>query len=98
MSVERLCSDVSMQPKRKSTAQFSRNPQITKGLHRCKPFALPERRVTLRSGHMGNTFALCGENALVSWKECCPMDERLRFVARLLEGEKMATLCREFDV
>src|SRR5215472_9153608 len=26
------------------------------------------------------------------------MDERLRFVARLLEGEKMATLCREFDV
>jgi len=26
------------------------------------------------------------------------MDERLRFVARLLEGEKMAALCREFDV
>ena len=26
------------------------------------------------------------------------MDERLRFVARLLEGEKMATLCREFDI
>jgi putative transposase len=26
------------------------------------------------------------------------MDERLRFVARLLDGEKMATLCREFDV
>jgi hypothetical protein len=26
------------------------------------------------------------------------MDERLRFVARLLEGEKMAPLCREFDV
>lgn len=26
------------------------------------------------------------------------MDERLRFVARLLEGEKMAVLCREFDV
>ena len=23
------------------------------------------------------------------------MDERLRFVARLLEGEKMAVLCRE---
>jgi len=30
------------------------------------------------------------------WKECKPMDERLRFVARLLEGEKMAPLCREF--
>jgi putative transposase len=26
------------------------------------------------------------------------MDERLRFVARLLDGEKMAVLCREFDV
>ena len=24
------------------------------------------------------------------------MDERLRFVARLLDGEKMAALCREF--
>ncbi len=26
------------------------------------------------------------------------MDERMRFVARLLDGEKMAALCREFDV
>src|SRR5512134_296837 len=26
------------------------------------------------------------------------MDEILRFVARLLEGEKMAVLCREFDI
>ena len=26
------------------------------------------------------------------------MDERLRFVARVLEGEKMAALCREFDI
>ena len=26
------------------------------------------------------------------------MDERMRFVARLLEGEKMAVLCREFDI
>jgi putative transposase len=26
------------------------------------------------------------------------MDERMRFVARLLDGEKMAGLCREFDV
>ena len=32
------------------------------------------------------------------WKECKPMDERLRFVARLLEGEKMAPLCREFGI
>ncbi len=26
------------------------------------------------------------------------MDERLRFVARLLEGEKMAPVCREFGI
>ncbi len=26
------------------------------------------------------------------------MDERLRFVARLLDGEKTAALCREFDI
>jgi putative transposase len=32
------------------------------------------------------------------WKECHPMDERLRFVARLLEGEKMAPLCAEFGI
>jgi putative transposase len=29
------------------------------------------------------------------WQECSKVDERLRFVARLLEGEKMAELCRE---
>jgi hypothetical protein len=32
------------------------------------------------------------------WNECQPMDERLRFIARLLEGEKMAPLCREFGI
>jgi transposase InsO family protein len=32
------------------------------------------------------------------WKECQPMDERLRFVARLLDGEKMAPLCAEFGI
>ena len=32
------------------------------------------------------------------WKECNQMDERLRFVARLLEGEKMAAVCREFGI
>jgi transposase InsO family protein len=32
------------------------------------------------------------------WKECNRMDERLRFVARLLDGEKMASLCREFGI
>ena len=32
------------------------------------------------------------------WKECHVMAERLRFVARLLEGEKMAPLCAEFGI
>ncbi len=32
------------------------------------------------------------------WKECDRMDERLRFVARLLDGEKMAPLCRSFGI
>ena len=29
------------------------------------------------------------------WKECHVMDQRLRLVAHLLEGEKMAPLCAE---
>lgn len=32
------------------------------------------------------------------WKECHVMDERLRFVARVLDGEKMARLCAEFGI
>jgi putative transposase len=32
------------------------------------------------------------------WRECHVMDERLRFVARRLEGEKMAPLCAEFGI
>jgi transposase len=32
------------------------------------------------------------------WKECNHMDERLRFVAKLLDGEKMAAVCREFEI
>lgn len=32
------------------------------------------------------------------WKECSVMDERLRFVARLLEGEQMSHMCREFGI
>lgn len=32
------------------------------------------------------------------WQECYKMDERLKFVARLLDGEKIAVLCREFEI
>ncbi len=32
------------------------------------------------------------------WKECSVVEERLRFVARLLEGESMSDMCREFGI
>ena len=32
------------------------------------------------------------------WKECHVEDERLRFIARLEDGEMMATLCKEFGI
>jgi putative transposase len=32
------------------------------------------------------------------WKEWNIVEERLRFIARLLDGEKMAPLCREFGI
>ena len=32
------------------------------------------------------------------WKECSVMDERLRFVARILEGEPMTDLLRQADL
>ena len=32
------------------------------------------------------------------WRECSVMEERLRFVARLLEGESMSAVCRSFGI
>lgn len=32
------------------------------------------------------------------WKECSKMDERMRFVVRFLDGERMSDLCREFGI
>ena len=32
------------------------------------------------------------------WKECHVEDERMRFVIRLKDGEKMAALCKEFGI
>ena len=32
------------------------------------------------------------------WKELVVMDEKMKFIARLLQGEKMAALCREFNI
>ena len=32
------------------------------------------------------------------WKACSAMEERLRFIARLLDGEAMTDVCREFGI
>src|ERR1700730_2722605 len=47
--------------------------------------------------HGLHNWAFCGESKM-PWKECNPMDERLKFIARLLDGEKMAGLCRQFGI
>ena len=59
-------------------------PFLREGLHH-----IPETWVTL--------LALCGE-AKVPWKECHVMDERVKFIARLLDGETMSHLCEEFAI
>src|SRR5579859_3921348 len=48
-------------------------------------------------GHGLHNWAFCGESKM-PWQECNLMDELLKFIARLLDGEKMAGLCREFGV
>ena len=59
--------------------------------------AHPERWVTFHTGDMDYTIGLLRESKM-PWRECNPMDERLKFIARLLDGEKMAGLCREFGI
>lgn len=46
---------------------------------------------------MGNTFGFRLE-VLMPWRACSVMEERLRFVARLLDGEGMSDVCREFGI
>jgi len=45
---------------------------------------------------MGYTFQPEGGGEGMPWKERSVMDERMRFVIRLKDGETMAALCREF--
>src|SRR5829696_995426 len=48
---------------------------------------------------MGYTFCFSQKREVwMPWKECSVMDERLRFVAQLLDGEPMAQLCRAFGI
>jgi hypothetical protein len=48
---------------------------------------------------MGYTFPPAGGGEKgMPWKESSVMDERMRFVIRLKDGESMACLCREFGI
>jgi hypothetical protein len=48
---------------------------------------LPDTLVPFYSGHIGYTIEVFGGGFRTPWKECNAMDERLKFVARLLDGE-----------
>jgi len=48
---------------------------------------------------MGYTFVCSGKQEVwMPWKVSSVMEERLRFVARLLEGEPMTDVCRVFGI
>jgi len=59
---------------------------------------LPETRLPHGSGRTVCTTGIRGGGTGRPWRTCRPMDERLRFAARLLEGEKRAPLCRESGI
>jgi hypothetical protein len=57
-----------------------------------KHFTLvPDTWVTL-------SVPFAGREVWMPWRESSVMEERLRFVARLLDGEPMTNLCREFGI
>ena len=41
---------------------------------------------------------LCLSGGRLPWKECNVMDERVKFIAPVLEGEKVARLAVEFGI
>jgi transposase-like protein len=47
---------------------------------------------------MGYTFRFWEREMWMPWKASSMMEERLRFVARLLDGETTTDVCREFGV
>ena len=70
---------------------FSPNPAVAQpGQLRPVLYALPERGVTFHTGDMGDTFGPLRESR-GPWKECHVMDERVKFISRMLDGEAMPT-------
>jgi len=41
---------------------------------------------------------LTNQGGVMPWKERTIMEERMRFVLRLKDGESMASVCREFGI
>ena len=37
-------------------------------------------------------------NIIMSWNECKIMDERIKFISRLLDGCKMTDACKKFGI
>jgi len=56
-----------------------------------------ETKITKRTGHRVNRSAFeC--KVSMPWTACSVMDERLRFVVKLLDGEPMTEVCRGFSI
>src|SRR5262245_44103168 len=71
------------------------NCQQVMSLQRC-PFRDMGNRTFRR--HRLHFSAPKGAERRMPWKERSVMDERMRFVIRLKDGETMASLCREFGI
>src|SRR5260221_9395788 len=57
----------------------------------------PEKGDSSFRRHGLHNRAFCEESKM-PWQDCKQMDERVKFIAGLLDGEKMAALCRRFGV
>jgi hypothetical protein len=76
---------------------FQRQMEEAKG----SEYLFPSPRQKSRKPRMTNLlkgWAATLKIAHVPWKESSVMDERMRFVIRLKDGESMASLCREFGI
>lgn len=58
-----------------------------------------EQKVLHREGvEFATLFVFCEREVWKQWKASSVMEKRLRFVARLLDGEAMTDVCRDFGV
>ena len=50
------------------------------------------------TGDIGYTFPFLKKEAPMPWKESSVMDERTKFISKLIQGEKMTHVCAEFGI